>query len=166
MAIEIRLNSLPTRKPAPSASTEPATTGPASTDLDGTDPASIDLDSPEQIAEMVRSFYATVERDELLGHVFVDVAEVDWDTHLPKLTAFWNRALLGIEGYQGNPFRQHSEVNDREPFRQEHFDRWLELFRANLDGRWAGPNVDRALDLVHRVAEVHAGQLVRDDDRA
>ena len=119
-----------------------------------------DLDSPERIAEMVRSFYATVAADELLGPVFNDVAEVDWDTHLPKLAAFWNRALLGVEGYQGNPFRQHAAVNAREPFRQEHFDRWLELFRANLAGRWSGPNVERALALVARVAEVHAGQLI------
>ena len=119
-----------------------------------------DLDSPEEIAELVRRFYQDVAQDDLLGPMFNDVAQVDWDLHLPKLAAFWNRALLGIEGYQGNPFRQHAEVNAREPFRQEHFDRWLELFRANLARRWSGPNVERALALASRVAEVHAGQLV------
>ncbi len=142
MTIETRLTSLPTRRPRTDTAGGP------------------DLDSPEQIAEMVRSFYATVSDDPLLGPVFNDVAQVDWDLHLPKLAAFWNRALLGIEGYQGNPFRQHAEVNAREPFRQEHFDRWLELFRANLARRWSGPNVERALALASRVAEVHAGQLV------
>ena len=142
MTIETRLTSFPTRRPR--------------TDTAGGQ----DLDSPEQIAEMVRSFYATVSDDPLLGPVFNDVAQVDWDLHLPKLAAFWNRALLGIEGYQGNPFRQHAAVNAREPFRQEHFDRWLELFRANLARRWSGPNVERALALASRVAEVHAGQLV------
>ena len=142
MTIETRLTSLPTRR-RPAAPT------------DGRD-----LDSPDEIAEMVRSFYATVSDDPLLGPVFNEVARVDWDLHLPKLAAFWNRALLGIEGYQGNPFRQHAAVNAREPFRQEHFDRWLELFRANLARRWSGPNVERALALASRVAEVHAGQLV------
>lgn len=125
-----------------------------------------DLDSPERIAEMVESFYASVSVDDLLGPVFNDVARVDWSAHLPKLAAFWNRALLGIEGYTGNPFRMHAEVADRAPLRQEHFDRWLELFRSNLAGRWQGPQVDRALSLVARVAQVHAGQLVVTDPGA
>ena len=145
MTIETTFTSLPTRRRS------------------AVEPGGRDLDSPAEIAEMVRSFYASVAEDDLLGPVFNDVAQVDWDTHLPKLAAFWNHALLGIEGYQGNPFRQHAAVNARQQFRQEHFDRWLELFRANLAQRWSGPFVDRALALVARVAEVHAGQLVRSD---
>lgn len=54
-----------------------------------------DLDSVEEIAEMVRRFYADVAMDDLLGPVFEEVAQVDWAEHLPKLTAFWARALLG-----------------------------------------------------------------------
>ena len=45
--------------------------------------------------EMVRRFYAEVTADDLLGPMFNDVAQVDWSEHLPKLTAFWCRALLG-----------------------------------------------------------------------
>ena len=58
-----------------------------------------DLDTPEQIADMVRRFYTSVDTDDILGPVFNDVARVDWDRHLPKLTAFWARALLGIDGF-------------------------------------------------------------------
>ena len=125
-----------------------------------------DLDSPGEIAEMVRSFYATVADDELLGPVFNDVAEVDWVEHLPKLTAFWCRALLGIEGYVGNPYRAHSLINDRAPLTHEHFDRWLDLFHDAVELGWTGPNAQRALDLAHNVARVHAGQLVGDRDEA
>jgi len=60
-----------------------------------------DLDDPEQIAEMVRRFYADVAQDSLLGPMFNDVARVDWSAHLPKLTAFWCRALLSVPGYTG-----------------------------------------------------------------
>ena len=60
-----------------------------------------DLDSPEEIAEMVRRFYQDVAQDDLLGPMFNDVAQVDWAEHLPKLAAFWCRALLGLPGYQG-----------------------------------------------------------------
>src|SRR3546814_2135590 len=69
-----------------------------------------DLDDESEIAEMVRRFYADVAQDDLLGPMFNDVAQVDWSEHLPKLTAFWSRALLGRSGYAGNPFRAHALV--------------------------------------------------------
>lgn len=119
-----------------------------------------DLTDRAAIAEMVRRFYGGVAQDDLLGPLFNDVAQVDWPEHLPKLTAFWCRALLGQPGYEGNPYRSHSEINDREPFTAEHFRRWLELFTDNITDGWSGPNVDRALALVNQVAQVHCRQLV------
>lgn len=121
-----------------------------------------DLDTPEEIAEMVRRFYQDVAQDDLLGPVFNDVAQVEWSEHLPKLTMFWCRALLGLEGYVGNPYRSHALVNERSPFTMAHFERWLQLFHDAVELGWVGPNVDRALELAHNVARVHSGQLVRD----
>jgi hemoglobin len=120
----------------------------------------VDLDSPEQIAEMVHRFYQGVDQDDLLGPVFNDVAQVDWGEHLPKLTAFWCRALLGMPGYEGNPFRSHRLVHERSPFTAAHFERWLELFTETIRGDWCGPRADRALELAHHVARVHRDQLV------
>ena len=119
-----------------------------------------DLDSPEEIAEMVRRFYADVASDALLGPMFNDVAQVDWSEHLPKLTAFWCRALLGQPGYSGNPFRAHALVHERRPFTAAHFERWLELFHATLLSGWVGPRVDDACSLAANVARVHREQLV------
>lgn len=119
-----------------------------------------DLDSPEEIAEMVRRFYADVAMDDLLGPMFDDVAQVDWSEHLPKLTAFWCRALLDLPGYSGNPFRAHAEVNDKRPFTPAHFERWLELFHETLDLGWVGPNAQRAHQLADNVARVHSQHLI------
>ena len=128
---------------------------------DGERPApSRDLDSPDEIAEMVRRFYQDVAQDELLGPLFNDIARVDWSEHLPKLTAFWCRALLGIEGYQGNPFRAHSQVHGQSPFTIAHFERWLQLFGETVELGWEGPNATRALDLARNVARVHSQQLI------
>lgn len=123
-------------------------------------PPSRDLDSPAEIAEMVRRFYQDVAQDDLLGPVFDDVAQVDWGEHLPKLSAFWCRALLGVEGYVGNPYRAHALVNEKSPFTFDHFDRWLDLFHDTVELGWVGPNAQRAVDLAHDVARVHAGQLM------
>ncbi|MGD9798745.1 MAG: group III truncated hemoglobin [Microbacteriaceae bacterium] len=119
-----------------------------------------DLDSPEEIAEMVRRFYADVAMDDLLGPIFNDVARVDWSEHLPKLTAFWCRALLDLPGYAGNPFRAHAEVHDQRPFTPAHFQRWLSLFHETLDLGWIGPNVQRAHQLADNVARVHSQHLI------
>ena len=119
-----------------------------------------DLDSPEEIAEMVRRFYADVAQDELLGPMFNDVAEVDWSEHLPKLTAFWCRALLGLPGYSGNPFQAHAEVHLRRAFTAAHFQRWLSLFHETLELGWVGPTADRAAELADNVARVHSQQLI------
>lgn len=119
-----------------------------------------DLDSPEEIAEMVRRFYADVAMDDLLGPMFNDVAQVDWSEHLPKLTAFWCRALLGQQGYAGNPFRAHARIHEQRAFTPAHFERWLMLFHETLELGWTGPNVARARALADNVARVHREQLL------
>jgi hemoglobin len=119
-----------------------------------------DLDCPEEIAEMVRRFYADVAQDDLLGPVFNDVAGVDWSAHLPKLTAFWCRALVGLPGYAGNPFQAHARIHRQAPFTAAHFERWLSLFHETLELGWTGPRADRAAELAANVARVHRQQLV------
>ncbi len=119
-----------------------------------------DLDSPEEIDEMVRRFYADVAQDDLLGPMFNDVARVDWSEHLSKLSAFWCRALLGIAGYSGNPFRAHLLVHNQRAFTAAHFERWLSLFHETLELGWIGPNARRAATLADNVARVHSGQLI------
>jgi hemoglobin len=119
-----------------------------------------DLDDPDEVRELVRRFYADVAQDDLLGPMFNDVARVDWSEHLAKLTAFWCRALLGIPGYVGNPFRAHRDVHQQEAFTAAHFRRWLEIFEDTVVLGWVGPNAGRALALAHEVARVHGHQLI------
>ena len=122
-----------------------------------------DLDDPAEIAEMVRRFYADVAQDDLLGPMFNDVAKVDWSEHLPKLAAFWSRALLGIPGYAGNPFRAHALVNAQRAFSPAHFERWLSLFHETLDLGWVGPITDRAREIADNVARVHSLHLIGEE---
>jgi hemoglobin len=121
-----------------------------------------DLDSPEQITEMVRRFYFDVAQDDLLGPLFNQVAKVNWYEHLPKLTAFWCRALLSLPGYEGNPYRKHQLVHEKAPFTREQFERWLDLFHETIDLGWAGPKAEQAKALARKVAMVHSQALVGD----
>lgn len=90
------------------------------------------LDSPEAIRLLVNSFYEKVQADPLIGPVFMEVAEVDWASHLPKMYAFWESIILGNNGYDGHPFRPHLIVNQNYTLLPVHFERWLQLFYATL----------------------------------
>jgi len=114
-----------------------------------------DLDTRERIFHLVRDFYRQVAMDDLLGPVFA-AAHVDWSAHIPKLTDFWAKQLLGEPGYDGNPLRAHEPVHARRPFAPELFARWLELFESTVDERFAGPLADRAKSRARRMARALA----------
>jgi hemoglobin len=119
-----------------------------------------DLADEGEVREMVRRFYVDVAQDRLLGPVFNDVAKVDWAEHLPKLTAFWCRALFGSPGYDGNPLRAHLAVHQRHAFTFVHFERWLELFEETIVLGWVGPYAERALLLARSVGRRHSKHLL------
>ncbi|MEM9091852.1 MAG: group III truncated hemoglobin [Cyanobacteria bacterium P01_F01_bin.53] len=105
-----------------------------------------DLDNPEKIAALVKTFYARVAEDDLLGPIFIEHATVDWDEHTQKLTAFWCAiafgTTFGASGYHGSPVRKHSAISAVTPFKVEHFTRWVQLFHNTIDRGWSGPYVD------------------------
>ena len=49
---------------------------------------------------------------------------------IAELVHVRSRALLGIDGYQGDPFRAHTEVRARRPYTADHVERRLERFGA------------------------------------
>jgi hemoglobin len=119
-----------------------------------------DLLDTGDVAEMVQRFYRDVAQDDLLGPMFNEVARVDWSEHLPKLTAFWCRALFGTQGYAGNPFRAHQLINAQRAFTVAHFERWLDLFYETVEMGWVGANAEKVKALAANVARVHCQQLV------
>ena len=124
-----------------------------------------DLEDPAEVGELVQRFYREVAQDELLGPMFNDVARVDWSEHLPKLVAFWCRALFGTVGYTGNPFRAHQLINAQRAFTPAHFERWLDLFEETVDLGWTGPNADKVKAIGTNVAHVHSHELARNRSR-
>ena len=79
----------------------------------------------ESLDHLVRAFYAAAREDPLLGPV-VAGAIADWDHHYEVVHNFWSRALIGTTRYSGFPFTAHIPLK----LKPEHFERWLELFRA------------------------------------
>jgi hemoglobin len=101
-----------------------------------------DLGNPDEIADLVKTFYARVAEDDLLAPVFVGQAAVEWDHHLPKIIAFWCKVELGLPGYYGAPTPKHAALSAVTPFRAEQFARWVGLFHDTVDRGWEGPHAE------------------------
>ncbi|MDB5270850.1 MAG: sec-independent protein translocase TatC [Hymenobacter sp.] len=99
-----------------------------------------DLQTEADIIQLVDAFYARVDADDLLRPIFHDVAQVDWQAHLPKMYDFWSSVLLGTSRYKGRPMARHFPL----PIQAAHFQRWLALFTATVDALFLGPKADEA----------------------
>jgi hemoglobin len=82
----------------------------------------------EQIADLVRRFYARARADDRLGPLF-EAAISDWDGHMKIVQDFWSHVLLGTSRYKSHPFPAHRDL----PIELDHFDRWLDLFRRSAE---------------------------------
>lgn len=111
-----------------------------------------DIAGHDDIAELLRDFYARAFRDELLGPVFVDVARMDLVAHLPVMCDFWQAVLFRSGSYHGNALRPHQRLHEKAHLTPAHFARWLTLWRAAVDGRFSGPKADLAKLSAERIA--------------
>lgn len=114
-----------------------------------------DITKPEHIRLMVNTFYNKVEADKLLGPVFNDVAQVDWDSHLPVMYSFWENLLLGTARYSGRPFPKHAPL----PINPAHFMQWINLFEATVDELFAGEKAEEAKGRARAIALVFMGKM-------
>ena len=88
----------------------------------------------------------------------MDVADIELETHLPHIRAYWCKLLLGErDGYRRNMVARHLALHARHPLQIDDFERWLKLFRETVNEDFAGPSADRAKTLATRIA----GNLVQ-----
>ena len=116
------------------------------------EPPDRDLRDSADIEQLVRAFYRYAAMDDLLGPVF-EAAHVDWSVHIPKLIDFWSWQLFGVRGYEGNPLRAHAPLQAATPFRDEHYERWLELFGETVDEHFRGPMAEAAKSRARKMAK-------------
>lgn len=113
-----------------------------------------DISSPADVKNLIDAFYAKVQADDTIGHIFNDIAKVDWAHHLPIMYAFWEFLLLGnADAYRGNPIQKHFDLHQKHPLKIAHFDRWVALFQASVDELFAGPVADNAKFRAWAIAE-------------
>lgn len=114
-------------------------------------PERTDITDPEDIARLIDAFYSAARPDPVIGHFFT---HLDWDTHIPKITSFWNMVLFGDTAFQGDPMGTHVQLDKEHRMDPAHFERWLLLFDATVDRLFQGPKAEEAKQRARTIAGV------------
>lgn len=115
-----------------------------------------DISTEEDIKALIDMFYEKVKANDVIGYIFNDVAQLDWEVHMPKIYKFWESILLGKPGFQGDVMGVHVRLNKKERLTARHFDKWIELFTSTVnemfEGRVASEAINRA-SIIRRTME-------------
>ncbi|QFU75092.1 group III truncated hemoglobin [Halioglobus maricola] len=111
-----------------------------------------DLDSRENVEQFVELFYQQVLADPELGPIFLDVAAIDLDVHLPHIKDYWCKLLLGERGYQRHTMNIHRQLHGKRSLAGPDFARWLAHFEATLDTHFTGQYTEKARRIAGAIA--------------
>ena len=114
-----------------------------------------DISSREDVELLVNEFYGKVQKNQLIGPIFIGVIRDDWQPHLEKMYKFWSSILLGENSYNGRPFPPHAQM----PLRIEHFETWLALFRETVDEHFEGERANEAKMRAVNMAQIFLSKI-------
>lgn len=102
-----------------------------------------DIENRTDVSLLVHTFYDKIRADAEIGFYFNELIP-DWDSHLEKLTDFWETNLFGIRKYKGNPIAVHNKVDEHfnGQISANEFGIWLNLWFATLEELFEGENVE------------------------
>ena len=118
-----------------------------------------DIDTRADCERLVRAFYGRALEDPMIGWIFVDIAQLDLEEHVPRIASFWETILLGNRTYSGSPFAPHAALHARIGLRAGQFERWLTLWCDTVDELFAGERAELAKVHALRVAQAFYGRL-------
>jgi len=111
-----------------------------------------DLEHREDVILLVNEFYDKVKLNQEIGPIFTDIANLNWEHHLPRMYDFWETLLFGKEAYKGNPMDKHIALSKLTPLNKEHFNTWLLLWHQTLQEHFKGPIADLAKSKAENIA--------------
>ncbi|MBT8232236.1 MAG: group III truncated hemoglobin [Saprospiraceae bacterium] len=101
-----------------------------------------DISSLEDIKLMIDTFYESATQDSTIGFIFQNHMSKSMEEHKPKIYNFWNSILFSKGNYKGNPIKTHINLDQRVQLLPLHFQTWIELWEATIDGLFEGPKAN------------------------
>lgn len=119
-----------------------------------------DIQTRKDIEQMVNSFYSVVKDDEVIGFLFRDVIEMNWEKHIPIFCDFWDNIIFYSGKYKGNPMNLHTHLHHIRPLDEKHFLRWLKLFKQNIDKSFKGEKTTLAKKTAENIVQIMIEKII------
>ncbi len=113
-----------------------------------------DIQTRDDLFLLVKTFYEKLFADELLQTIFIDVAKIKLEEHLPILVDFWDSILLDGDTYRRNQMEKHTELNKKFRLEKQHFDQWIFLWNQTIDELFAGERAEHAKFRAKSIADI------------
>lgn len=104
--------------------------------------------------QLVDSFYEKIKTDLVIGYLFNEVAQVNWEQHLPRMYDFWENVLFFTGNFDGNPMQKHKDLHQKSALTHEHFNHWNAVFSETVDALFAGEKANEIKNRAKNIAEV------------
>ncbi|MGZ9930860.1 group III truncated hemoglobin [Streptomyces sp. NC-S4] len=114
--------------------------------------AAADISGRADLDVVLLRFYTAAFADRRIGPFFTELAGTDLEVHLPRIADFWERALFRTADYRRDAFAPHASLHAVRELTAADFGRWVQLWRAAIDGLHRGPNAERAKGQGERIA--------------
>lgn len=111
-----------------------------------------DIQSRPDILHIMEAFYARLLSDPVMAPIFLEVAKIDLEEHLPILVDFWDSVLFFTAKYKGNAMTPHLVLHDKFPLTKEHFRRWLAFLNLSIDESFEGEKAQLMKDRAKSIA--------------
>ena len=122
-----------------------------------------DIETPDDIVQLVNTFYEKVKQNRKLAYIFDDVAKVDWAAHLPRMCSFWGSILLGEKSFAGNPMKKHVELGKVTSMTETEFSEWEKLFTETVFELFEGSKADEAVLRAQNIARLMLFNIIKTD---
>ena len=113
-----------------------------------------DIQTRDDLFLLVKTFYEKLFADELLQTIFIDVAKIKLEEHLPILVDFWDSILLDGDTYRRNQMEKHIDLNKKFPLQKQHFDQWIFLWNQTIDELFIGEKAEHAKFRAKSIADI------------
>lgn len=116
-----------------------------------------EIENRADVYLLVSTFYNKIKEDDFIGPIFLKIIpDNEWESHLQKLTDFWETNLFFVRKFKGNPMKAHKDVDAQfnHSISQEHFGRWLQLWFNTVDELFHGNKATEAKERARNIASM------------
>jgi hemoglobin len=116
-----------------------------------------DIENRADVFLLVSTFYAKIKLDSFIGPIFLEaIPENEWESHLEKLTDFWETNLFFVRNFKGNPMKAHKDLDAQfnHTIEQKHFGKWLEMWFTTVNELFSGTKAYEAKERARNIASI------------